>query len=306
MVDRIKTTDNTDYDASHEDTSNDAKQDQKVQSPQEAAKSNADARLKVEQDRLAAQKEQFALEQDSRAKAFERDQNARAITVDRDHQMRMATFEANAKIAQVQAELDDRSYADGLLTHEDLLHRQRLLAPQTDCILPYQATQEGEPTVVMAFPRTVILTRSAQDIYGPMWEEDAKHGDKAPARDDGRDFPLGVVAHRSAITPITPGTRVIFHKGYQNVPVSLADHAYLYSCGAYRVDDSGKPETLEARNERLSKPSKDRSRTLGRTEAQDHPEDGSDYTDSTKTERTGSAGAAPVTGKTKFVAGQSV
>jgi hypothetical protein len=299
MVDRIKTEADS-YVA--EDDVDEVNADQKTQSPKEAAQSNADARLKVAQEQMAARKEQFQLEQDARAKAFERDQNARSITLDREHNAKQAAFEANAKIAAAQAENDDRAYADGLLTDQDLMHRGNLLAPHHDCILPWQATAEGEPTVKMAFPRTVIVTRSAQDIYGAMWKEDEEQGEKAPARDDGRDFPLGVVAHRSAITPITPGTRVIFYKGYQDVPVSMADHAYLYSNGAYRIDKDGKPETLEARNERLAK---GKSKSQSRTESQDHPDDGPDYADPTKTERVGSSGAAPVAGKARFPANPS-
>jgi hypothetical protein len=261
----------------------------------------ADAALKTEQDRIAAQKEQFGVEQEARAKMFARDQEAMSRRMERDHDVAQATLEENAKRAAAQRENDEKAFEDGIITHDDLLHRQELLAPHHDCILPWQATAEGEPTVKMAFPRTTILTRSASDIYGQTWKDDEESGDKAPARDDGRDFPLGIVAHRSAITPVTPNTRVIFQKGYQDVPVSLADHAYLYASGAYRIGDDGKPEKADARNKRLAGKPGDKpvaSGKFSKAPARAAPDDDEmDYTDDPHT--------APVGGKPRFPAGKS-
>lgn len=47
------------------------------------------------------------------------------------------------------------------------------------------------------------------------------------------------------------GRKIFFHKGYCDVPVSVADHQYLWDGGARRVDGSGKFEPAEARAARV-------------------------------------------------------
>lgn len=211
----------------------------------------AEARAAEEQTRVDNARKQFEVEQQARATNFERDQKALATKRARDFDNREATLKANAELAKASRENDEKAFEDGILTHEDLRRRSELLAPHHDYVLPWQVLSPDEATVKMAFPRTVILTRSASDLYGALWKDDEEHGDTKPAREDGRDFPLGWIANRSAITPITPGTRVLFQKGYQDVPVSLADHPYLFANGAYRLDASGKPETVADRERRL-------------------------------------------------------
>jgi hypothetical protein len=81
----------------------------------------------------------------------------------------------------------------------------------------------------MAFPRNVVLTHSAADVK--------RLDSDAPTID----------------SPIQHGSRVLFYKGYHDVPVTLADHQYLADSGAYRLGDDGKPEDSEARTERTKK-----------------------------------------------------
>jgi hypothetical protein len=54
-----------------------------------------------------------------------------------------------------------------------------------------------------------------------------------------------------APSAIHPGSRVVFYQGYNDVPVDLADHNYLFDAGAYRAGDDGKPESAEARGTRM-------------------------------------------------------
>jgi hypothetical protein len=54
-------------------------------------------------------------------------------------------------------------------------------------------------------------------------------------------------------SPIQHGSRVLFYKGYHDVPLALADHQYLADSGAYRLGSDGKPETRDAYNERVKK-----------------------------------------------------
>lgn len=175
----------------------------------------------------------FLAEQESRAQTFERDETARGRREEREMAMKAERSKRDAEIAERAQENQEAAFEDGLLTHDDLVNRRALLAPHTGCLEPWEVLADGEDTVRMAFPKTVVLTLSASDIL-------RYTKDKYP---DVEGQP----------GPIMHGARVVFHKGYQDVPVGLADHQYLYDNGAYRPDNDGKPEAPEARTERMKK-----------------------------------------------------
>lgn len=56
---------------------------------------------------------------------------------------------------------------------------------------------------------------------------------------------------RDTILLLANGAKVYFHKGYCDVPVSIADHQYLFDAGAERVGQDGRPEPVETRAERV-------------------------------------------------------
>jgi len=164
-----------------------------------------------------ARKTSFEAEQKSREEQFEREQAAAENKAVRDDAAATAKAEADEKLRVAQEENDELAFEDGLLTKEDVVNRRALLAQHSDCQLPHQCLQDDEGTVKMVFPRNVILTLSASDLD----------------------------------RPIHHGSKVLFYKGYCDVPVSLADHQYLRDCGAARTDDRGKFETDEARAARV-------------------------------------------------------
>jgi hypothetical protein len=203
-------------------TDPDIKEDSKdVKTPEQVRREAADTR-----------KKQFEADQKTRAEIFERDATASERKLERGEQMAAEKAEYDAKVAAEDQALDDAAIADGLLTHDDLVRHRTMMAPHHDCLLPHQALAEGEATVRMAFPRTVVLTQSAVDLRHQYGIDDPKEG----------DAPISAIAH---------GSRVLFRKGYRNVPLHLADSAWLADNGAYRVGDDGKPETADARAARL-------------------------------------------------------
>lgn len=187
-------------------------------------------------DQLATRKAAFEADQKAAAAAFERDQEATANRVARERDLATARAEEAERVAQLQQENDDRAFADGFLSHEDLTSRRELLAAHRDYLLPHQAFAPGEEAVKMAFPRTTLLTRSAADVRR------VTMGLNADEPVDPAIVGQGAITH---------GSRVLFYKGYHDVPVGLADHHYLYDNGAYRVGDDGKPEPEADRLERL-------------------------------------------------------
>lgn len=184
-------------------------------------------------DPIEQRKAAFDTEQKARAQNFEREHNATITRMQRDHDFAEQKAERDEKFAERQQELSDMSFAHGLITHDGVLKQRDLLAPhaQQGVLLPNAALAPGEETILMAFPRTVILTLSANDV---------KRITKAGV--ESEDYGQGTNAH---------GTRVLFYQGYNDVPVGLADHGYLYDAGAYRADDDGKPEGADERTKRL-------------------------------------------------------
>lgn len=195
--------------------------DEKTKTPEQVRTEAADQR-----------KKQFEVDQKARAEAFERDATASERKLERAEQMAAEKAEYDAKIAAEDQALDDAAIADGFLTHDDIVAHRTMMAPHHDCLLPHQALADGEAVIRMAFPRTVVLTQSAVDLRRQYGINDPKEG----------DAPISAIAH---------GSRVLFRKGYRNVPVHLADSAWLADNGAYRVGDDGKPETADARAARL-------------------------------------------------------
>lgn len=183
------------------------------------------------QDAAKARREEFAAEQQSRAEAFERDQAAQEQALERQEAIDKANAEKAAAIAKARADNDEAALNAGLITHDDLLNRPAMLASYQGqgVLLPHEAVGPDEDTVKMAFPRNVVLTHSAADV---------KRLDPDKPTID---------------SPIQHGSRVLFYKGYHDVPMTLADHQYLADSGAYRLGADGKPEDSEARNDRVKK-----------------------------------------------------
>lgn len=204
-----------------------------------------------------AKRTQFEVEQKGRQAKFERDQEAAARRQERDGELKAAEAAQRDKIAAADAENDQRAYEDGLLTDDDLRQHREYLAPHHDCVLPHQALALDEPSVKMAFPRTVILTRSVSDLHRT---NKAMRERNAAVNPDERELIGSRGPALSPIVPSAPGTRVLFRKGYQDVPVSLADHDYLYANGAYRVNEDGKPESNEDRAARMTQEQRDEER----------------------------------------------
>jgi hypothetical protein len=169
-------------------------------------------------------KTRFAAEQESRAKAFERDNTAAQRALTRDEEATAAKTDADNKVAASIQENDDAALADGFLTHDDLLQRKEVLSQHHGCLLPHQAVAEGEKLIMMAFPRTTILTHSAADVRRVQGVKD----------DDGNTTDV----NNNPVSPIAPGSRVLFWKGYHAVAESLANHSWLRDNGAYRLDES--------------------------------------------------------------------
>lgn len=194
-----------------------------------ALKANREAAAKTRRDN-------FELEQKSRAEAFERDQNAREQALERQESEDAANAEKAAAIAKARADNDEAALNAGLITHDDLLNRPAMLASYQGqgVLLPHEAVGPDEDTVKMAFPRNVVLTHSAADV---------KRLDPDKPTID---------------SPIQHGSRILFYKGYHDVPVTLADHQYLADSGAYRLGADGKPETRDAYNDRVKKTRDDR------------------------------------------------
>lgn len=186
------------------------------------------------EDRQAAQRKQFEAEQEGRATHFEHEQEAAKTKLERDQATAQEKAKADAALREANQANDEQAYADGILTDTDMATRSQVLAQHHGCLMPHEALLPNEPTVKMAFPRTVMLTRSATDIRNsdPLW---------ASGNFDG-NYP----------NAITHGSKVLFLKGYQDVPESLADHEYLFHNGAYRLNDDGKPETPVQRAERIA------------------------------------------------------
>jgi hypothetical protein len=173
----------------------------------------------------------FDSEQEARRQAFERENAASVNKAKRELDMAEEKLKLDAKIAARRQELLDMSVEHGLVTHDDLLAQRDLMAPhaQNGALLPQEVFADGEETVLMAFPRTVILTLSANDVQH--WVDPVTPGTTAPG--------------------IHHGVRVVFYQGYNDVPARIADHNYLFDAGAYRADESGTPESVEARNARI-------------------------------------------------------
>jgi hypothetical protein len=188
--------------------------------------------------------------------AFERENNAMANKMQRDQDFAAAKAERDKKIAERRQVLLDMALEHGVITHDDIMRRQDLLAPhvQNGAMLPHDVFVDGEETVLMAFPRTVTLTLSAADVR--RWV--AREADRE-SYDSNIEDTLPSAIH--------PGARVVFYQGYNDVPVDLADHNYLFDAGAYRAGDDGKPESLEARNTRMRAA---RGKTRG-PQAEDRP-----------------------------------
>jgi hypothetical protein len=191
--------------------------------PSKAAADAKTASDKAAADKAASDKVAFEAKQKSEAAAFEAQQKAAATKMEQDKATAQADLDAKAKLAKAESDNCDAAFKAGLITHHDLLSRGDFVTKYPGCLLPHQVLAPGEATVKMAFPKTVVLTRSASDIF-PDQDEPA---------------------------PIYHGSQVLFRKGYEDVPESLADHQYLFDSGAYRVGGDGKPETVEARNARL-------------------------------------------------------
>ncbi len=189
----------------------------------------------TEADEMQRRRKTFEAEQEAARQAFERETVAATNKMQRDQDLAKVKAERDAKIAARQQELLDMALAHGLITHDDLMSRRDLLAPhaQNGAVLPSELFVDDEPTVLMGFPRTVTLTLSASDVK--RWAgQDEVATDKA-----------------IAAPTIHAGTQVVFHQGYNDVPVDLADHNYLYDAGAYRASDDGTPESVETRNARI-------------------------------------------------------
>jgi hypothetical protein len=186
------------------------------------AKQSADAKAAADK-KLADDKAKFDADQKAKAAAFEQSQKAAATKNERDSKIKLSEAEARAKQAKADTDNDQKALEDGLLTHHDLLHRGELASKYPGTMLPWQAMNPGDPTVKMAFPKTMVLTVSSSELDPELEDPPAIHH----------------------------GTQVLFRKGYQDVPVALADHQYLYDGGAYRVGSDGKAETLEARQARI-------------------------------------------------------
>ncbi len=188
-------------------------------------------------DPLEAKKKQFEAEQEARERDFERTTKGAINKMERDANFAAAKAERDKKIADRRQELQDLAFEHGVITHDELMRRKGLNAPhaQQGVLQPHEVLANNEPTVLMAFPRTVILALSVDDVK--RWH------DHEPTIE--------------GIPPVTQGSRVVFYQGYEDVPEGLADHHYLQDAGAYRVDDNGKPESVEERDARLSKTSAD-------------------------------------------------
>jgi hypothetical protein len=178
-------------------------------------------------DPVKARREAFELEQKARAEAFEREQAANAQRQERIEQEAAHNAEVAKAIAEARAKNDEAALNDGFITHDDLLNRSTMLASYHGVLLPHETVVPDEATVKMAFPRNVVLTHSASDV-----------------KRLNPDVPL-------IDSPIQHGSRVLFYKGYHDVPLTLADHQYLADSGAYRLGSDGKPEAPEARAERV-------------------------------------------------------
>ena len=166
-----------------------------------------------------ARKAQFEAEQEGRAKAFERDQGVRAAQQDRAQAEREEQAEEAEKLRVAQEENDELAFQHGLITPEDIASRRQAVAGHPDALLPHQVLDGDEETVKMGFPRHVVLV--------------------LPASDPDR--------------PIHYSSKVFFHRGFNDVPVSLADHWYLHDAGAFRVDGDGKPESESDYRARVAK-----------------------------------------------------
>jgi hypothetical protein len=174
-------------------------------------------------DQVAARRAQFDVEQDARAKAFERDQNATQAKLARDEKDASDKAKAAEAVAANIAENDEAALNDGFITHDDLMRRKDILSQNHGALLPHEALVEGEALVKMAFPRTVILTHSAADVH----------------RLSGDDIAGKADVNGNPVSPIAPGSRVLFWKGYHDVVASLADHSWLRDNGAYPVGKDG-------------------------------------------------------------------
>lgn len=185
-------------------------------------------------------KKAFEADQEARRQAFERDSTAMANKAQRDQDFAAAKAERDKKIAERRQVLLDMAFEHGVITHDDVMRRQDLLAPhaQGGALLPHDVFVDGEDTVLMAFPRTVILTLSANDVR--RWVD--READRESYNSNVED---------TLPSAIHPGSRVVFYQGYNDVPVDLADHSYLFDAGAYRAGDDGKPESAEARGARM-------------------------------------------------------
>lgn len=202
----------------------------------------------VERDDVNARRVQFDADQKARAIAFEREQNAAQSKAARDEQESADKAEQAARIAANTAENDEAALSDGFITHEDLLRRKDILSQNHGAMLPHEALIEGEPTVKMAFPRTVILTHSADDVRRMQGVDVQDVGTRGVVRDNsgrviGDEGQVGVV---SPISAIAPGSRVLFWKGYHDVAAYMADHSWLRDNGAYPVGKDGSDNSKPA------------------------------------------------------------
>lgn len=190
--------------------------------PEDQAKVEADNRRK-----------QFEAKQETDRKVFERDFKASKRRAQREHDVNEARLKKEREVHARRMERQNLAMNHGYLTDGDLIQRQDRLAPHHDYLEPWQVTADGDDTVLMAFPRDTYLTLSASDFRRISGIEEKPN-----------DETIGQGA-------ITQGARVLFRKGYEDVPVWLADHPYLYANGAFRVNDSGDPESEEDREKRL-------------------------------------------------------
>lgn len=187
------------------------------------------------EQRAEARRKNFEARQESERKTFERNFKADEARTKREEELSAARAKKQDEINARRAKRQDLAMEHGYLSDADLEQRRNLLAPHHDFMEPHQALTGDEETVLMAFPRDVMLTLSAGDfrrING--------------IKENPDDETVGQGA-------VMQGSRVLFRKGYEDVPVSLADHPYLYANGAFRVSDDGKPETDEERSNRLRK-----------------------------------------------------
>ena len=182
-------------------------------------------------DPVEAKRKDFETNQEAQRKTFERDSKATLTKMDRDRDFAKEKFERDSKIAERRQKNQELAFEHGVLTHDQLVRRNGLMAPhqQSGALLPHEVLADGEETVLMAFPRTVMLTLSADDAK--RWRDNEPTGE--------------------GLTPVTHGSRVVFYQGYEDVPVGLSDHPYLRDAGAYRVSDDGKPESVEDRQKRV-------------------------------------------------------